>query len=551
MKYIIITLLALLTFNVSNAQRVYNDTKSKKNFKETKLDKDSLLTRGNKKVKIKLSGQDKFLLLVDTFNNRGRVYMGNIENNHKSMATLTPFPKDVIGSVWDEGKNYSISYKNGKIIATLDQPNPLECFDTSNTNIEYIPDIAEVTPCKTVYVSVTTDYKTFVDKGSSVANVENFVTGLFNQVSTLYANEGINLQVSEIKVITVPTPYYDTLKSTGALLNAFVAKQGTNFNGNLAHFITTRVLGGGIAYVDVLCNKAYAYGVSANISLTNAAYPNYSWNIECISHELAHGIGINHTQWCGWVIGYNPDGTPIKGALDNCYTTEGGCAPGAAPINGGTVESYCHLTSYGINFNNGFGAQPGNVLRSRINNAICVATNATELPPTNLQTPSVGTTIVQFKWDSTATSYTLAYRKSGTTTYTTRSASSNSIIESGLTAGTTYYWNVKSGCSDYSAEATFTTLSTITCGTATGLAATPHKLTADFKWNAVSGATSYVVQIYDRNGIALAPLTATTNLISTPDNFLLKNQNYTWKVITKCNTVQTTSIISSFKTLRR
>lgn len=34
--------------------------------------------------------------------------------------------------------------------------------------------------------------------------------------------------------------------------------------------------------------------------------------------------------------------------------------------------SYCHLGPAGINFSNGFGPQPGNVIRLRINNATCL-----------------------------------------------------------------------------------------------------------------------------------------------------------------------------------
>ena len=77
---------------------------------------------------------------------------------------------------------------------------------------------------------------------------------------------------------------------------------------------------------------------------------------------MGHNLGSPHTQSCSWV----------GGALDNCYTTEGGCAPGPAPTNGGTIMSYCHLTSYGINFNNGFGTQPGNLIRSKVNGATCL-----------------------------------------------------------------------------------------------------------------------------------------------------------------------------------
>lgn len=34
--------------------------------------------------------------------------------------------------------------------------------------------------------------------------------------------------------------------------------------------------------------------------------------------------------------------------------------------------SYCHLNPVGINFNNGFGPQPGNLIRNRVSNATCL-----------------------------------------------------------------------------------------------------------------------------------------------------------------------------------
>ncbi|KAK6021998.1 PKD domain protein, partial [Ostertagia ostertagi] len=132
----------------------------------------------------------------------------------------------------------------------------------------------------------------------------------------------------------------------------------TSYIGDYAHFLSTRSLGGGIAYL--LSNpcttaKQFKSAVSA-INNTYFNFPTYSWTVEVVTHELGHNLGSNHTQWCGWV----------GGALDNCYTTEGGCSPGPQPSNGGTIMSYCHLTSTQINFNNGFGQQPGDRIRQVI-----------------------------------------------------------------------------------------------------------------------------------------------------------------------------------------
>ena len=97
-------------------------------------------------------------------------------------------------------------------------------------------------------------------------------------------------------------------------------------------------------------------------------FPTYSWNVQVFAHEMGHNMGSNHTQSCSW----NGNNT----AIDACSPTEGGCAStyGACPPGGGTIMSYCNVTNCGIDFNNGFGQQPGDLIRNRYNNAACTLT---------------------------------------------------------------------------------------------------------------------------------------------------------------------------------
>ena len=86
-----------------------------------------------------------------------------------------------------------------------------------------------------------------------------------------------------------------------------------------------------------------------------------------MAHELGHILGSQHTHACVW----NGNST----ALDGCAgVTEGGCALPPLPPNGGSIMSYCHNTSVGTKFGNGFGEQPGNVIRNRIAPATCLQT---------------------------------------------------------------------------------------------------------------------------------------------------------------------------------
>ncbi len=77
-------------------------------------------------------------------------------------------------------------------------------------------------------------------------------------------------------------------------------------------------------------------------------------------------FGSQHTHACVW--------NGNKTAIDGCYNIEGSCPnPGIpSPQQGGTIMSYCHLTNAGIKFSNGFGLQPGNVIRSKVAAASCL-----------------------------------------------------------------------------------------------------------------------------------------------------------------------------------
>jgi hypothetical protein len=377
--------------------------------------------------------------------------------------------------------------------------------------------------CKTVTVYLECDYKFYQDQGYNTTTLTNYVNGLFNQVSTLYANDNIDIQISQLFIWTTSDPYA-SLTSTNSVLTSFRANKGTNFNGNLAHFLTTRNLGGGIAYVDVVCNKAYAYGVSMVYNSYNTV-PTYSWTVEVVTHELGHNLGSPHTQSCSWT----------GGAIDNCYTPEGSCAPGPTPINGGTIMSYCHLTSIGINFNNGFGPQPGNLIRSRVLNGACLISSGTA--PAGLSTLNITSTSADLSWVAVngGTQYTVEYKLASSATWTSAgSTTGTSLTINGLASGAGYQWHVKTDCSQYSTTAAFTTLAGTGCNTPTLL--TTNNITqssANISWSAVSGATSYTVE-YKLSTAAIWN-TATTANTSLGLSGLNAGTTYNWRVQADCS----------------
>jgi len=209
-------------------------------------------------------------------------------------------------------------------------------------------------------VYIEADYAFFTNKNNSVTEVENYITGLFNEVSTIYFNEQIATSISEIFVHNVPGPYINFTNTFDAL-NAFNNLRQNNFNGRLAHLVSGRPLGGGRAYVDVLCSSNTNHAVSQLYGYYYQ-FPTYSWDLYVFSHEMGHNLGSWHTHTCVW----NGNNT----AIDGCGNTNS-CPNTTIPQNGGTIMSYCHLRPVGINFNLGFGPQPGALIKSRFDNATC------------------------------------------------------------------------------------------------------------------------------------------------------------------------------------
>ncbi len=222
--------------------------------------------------------------------------------------------------------------------------------------------------CVRIYVEA--DYDIFQNKGSTTA-VTNYITGVFNQSATLYSNDSVPISLSQVFVWSSPSPY--TSSSSSGLLSQFQANRNS-FNGDLGHLVAFRGGGGIAAGFNGFCNsnidnRQCFSGIQSSFSNV----PTYSWTVEVFTHEMGHLMGSRHTHACVW----NGNNT----AIDGCSTPEGTCSRPGIPSGGGTIMSYCHQQSVGINFNNGFGPQPGNVIRNRFASASCLTDCGGGPPP--------------------------------------------------------------------------------------------------------------------------------------------------------------------------
>jgi len=438
------------------------------------------LPYNGKQLKLKLIKQDLFApgfkVSTDKVDNypvsMGVHYRGVVEGQENTLAAISIFENDVAGLIATDDGNLNLG--------RIDNPDGLKALNNqfiiyNDKNLEgeisqdfcgtiddvYNEKVIKSKPvegyksaqnCVNFYFEV--DYSLFQSKGG-VTGAANYMEAVFNQVAILYQNEQINTKISEIFVWSSNDPYGSNINT---VLTSFRSnKNSQGFNGDVAHYVSLDV-SGGLAYVDVLCNNSYNYGVS-QLYNNYQNVPTYSWTVEVVTHELGHNLGSPHTQSCSWP----------GGAIDNCYTTEGGCAKGPQPTNGGTIMSYCHLTSTGINFNNGFGPLPGNLIRDRVYNASCLSACETGGPvcstPLNVSATNIQQTSLTVNWDavSTANNYGFRYRQQGASSWINSTVTGTSKNLSGLSPLTSYEVQVRSNCadsevSDYSTSQVYTTL---------------------------------------------------------------------------------------------
>ena len=300
---------------------------------------------------IDIDGEEKkFLVALSFFEDEMRGMLLGTDNNYTIARPLDASQYTIFNEDdFEIDQEFECRIKEKAMQSTPDAPNYSAGSDDESSN-----------SCQLVEIFFEADYDTYNQFGTT-QEVADYTEGFFNVVALIYENQGLNIQISDILVWDQPDPY-EHIDDRSDILGKF-ADERTSFDGDLAHFISTRSdIGGGIAYLSALCNSSRRYAVSG-ISTFYEEYPTYSWTIFVVSHELGHNFSSPHTHWCGW-----PDGP-----IDNCTEVDDGpCDEGPTPEDG-TIMSYCHLEpSVGINFQVGLHQYPLQVMTDHIDNAACI-----------------------------------------------------------------------------------------------------------------------------------------------------------------------------------
>lgn len=364
----------VLDFNFEKAQRMGGNTPKTLTL--------TLPTEGNTTLDIELVKVNIFSpdFVVNTTEgpllaeDLGTHYRGVIKGKNGSIAAVSMYEDHIVGffSAPGEGNLVLAPLKNSTdqehVLyndANLRDNNTWGC-DTEDDGAGYTDDQLAHHPekalsdCIRIYYEV--DYDIYQDKGSTTTA---FVTAEFNEIATIYANESLNYLLNEVYINTTSGSAY-TAGNSSSLLSQFKSRISTINGANLGHLITYRSSGGVAAGFSGLCNSNVDNSLCiSSINGTYSAVPTYSWDIMVQTHEMGHLNGSRHTHACVW----NGNNTAIDGCAGG---TEGGCALPGFPSGGGTMMSYCHIQSVGINFSNGFGSQPGDVIRNATTNASCL-----------------------------------------------------------------------------------------------------------------------------------------------------------------------------------
>ena len=216
--------------------------------------------------------------------------------------------------------------------------------------------------CLEIDIAIDTDNSFLSRFGGNESSAQGYIETLVAAANVIYTRDAnIQLWVVYSRLWTSTDPWSSS--SSGGRLNEFQSywqSQMGSVSRDTAHLLSTDNLGGGIAWaIGAICSSSSSYAVSGNL---NGFFPtplethsSQNWDAVVFTHELGHLFDSPHTH------SYNPP-------IDGCGS--GDCADAF----GGTIMSYCHLCSGGMNnIELGFHPTVQNRMRNYLNSRPCVS----------------------------------------------------------------------------------------------------------------------------------------------------------------------------------
>lgn len=306
--------------------------------------------------------------------NHSQVFLGFLENGEvEGMVSTGDMDKYALSRQQDG--SFKLAREDAANMAARDDRwfNPKDYLEVPKDQVEQLSAPVQTQGSNGISyeltVAVETDFEMYSIFGNTT-DVTNYITGLIGFISYKYFDEiQTYVLLGDLSLWTTAADPWSETSTACALFE--VGKYWNDNNGAIdravTHFISGKSLGGGVAWLGVLCSGPFSYdstssscsfsgisnygggyGVSAGLGGSfNPNMPTSVWDVVVVSHELGHNFDSPHTH-CYAGEGGNPN------PVDECFNGEGGCYGGPeslpGPLGGGsgTIMSYCHLLTGGL-----------------------------------------------------------------------------------------------------------------------------------------------------------------------------------------------------------
>lgn len=277
------------------------------------------------------------------------MFAGKVVGDPESHAFIGLSPFGSHGYIETQGRKYILSsgrpsgedpmvvYDLGAIPEGTFQWTPFECgadlLQDLMPEMQIVDDGSEDpmgSPCRSVEIALETDteyFRVFFTEERAIA----YTALLFGAVSEIYGRDvNTTFEVVYLRLWTFgEDPWWNpNMIDQLIYFQDYWNQNMRHIQRDVAHFLSARPLGGGVAYLRALCHSSNAYGLSAHLS-GYFPYPIEdnnadNWDLTVVAHELGHNFGALHTH-------------DLEPPVDRC--ADGRCE-GAS---NGTIMSYCHL----------------------------------------------------------------------------------------------------------------------------------------------------------------------------------------------------------------
>jgi len=288
-------------------------------------------------------------------------YVGFVQNEPSSRVALSLTDKEVSGLIQLETKTIALrrlqANTDGSHVVYNYENHPatpeLNCSDTDTLPGFQSGKLGRSTGtigepvCLSVRVEVDQDFR-----GDPAA--------LMNQVANIYEKIGVNMKIAEIYYWNTPSPYSGSTREIISKLQTDIASR-SEVAGDLTLLLSGKGNGGRASTVGQVCSPSAV------------CYSGQNDDVYTVAHEIGHLLAAHHTHACKW----NGNNTALDGCGNNAGY--GGCE-GEDPVDGGTLMSYCHIRSVGVNLD--FHPQVADVIYNFVQaNSDCTCKDVTEVEP--------------------------------------------------------------------------------------------------------------------------------------------------------------------------